>query len=148
MLSTGCWASWEAAAPLPGPDAYRGHGMCRAPAPLPAAPKWPLWGQASPSKGDGEQKHQSSPLIMGSSLCSLLLSARQHQLSDFNFIHKAAITPSGSRRMNTNGSLDCFKCRSEPDTHFHFVRAVALYRDLWSIPSNQRWMLVCVFVRC
>lgn len=67
---------------------------------------------------------------------SLFLSVRQPQLSNFNFIHTAAITPSGSRRMNTNGPLDCFKCRSEPETCLHFVRSCSITLRLVEFPPN------------
>lgn len=67
---------------------------------------------------------------------SLFLSERQPQLSNFNFIHTAAITPSGSRRMNTNGPLDCFKCRSEPGTCLHFVRSCSITLRFVECPPN------------
>lgn len=88
-------------------------------------------------------------LVMWSSLGSIFLSARQHQLSDFNFIHRAAITPSGSCGMNTNRSLDCFKCRSEPDTCFHFVRSCRFIQICGVFPLMDSVLDtgVCVFVR-
>lgn len=62
------------------------------------------------------------PLLPSFLPSPLSLSLFKYKLPDFNFIHRTAITPSRSCGMNANGPLDCFKCRSEQDTSFHFVR--------------------------
>ena len=73
-------------------------------------------------------KPSASPAATWPSPRGVFPSARQRQLSDVNCAHRAAVAPSGSRGVNTNGPPGCFKCRSEPGTCFGFVRSCRFAR--------------------
>lgn len=144
-------SSEAAPCPCPGAPLTAWHGRLRA---LPTLQWWrggtPREGLVTPA---GNRAQLLLKLPLPALIFSLFLSVRQAQLSNFNFIHTAAITPSGSHGMNTNGPLDCFKCRSEPDTCLHFVRSCSITLRFVEFPPNGSLLVpasdagVCVWVR-